>query len=97
MFVLFCWGFLSSGDRGWGVGCWSTGHKARDSLANKLTYTCMRHGDPELMHKAIDLLQVTGNTVVSGAIVHQSDGWVPCWERLAFATACNSRALCSFC
>lgn len=37
----------------------------KDPLANKLTYTCMRHGDPEVMHKALDLLQLTGNALVS--------------------------------
>ncbi|CAN0137781.1 unnamed protein product, partial [Ectocarpus sp. 12 AP-2014] len=39
------------------------GMKPRDALMNKLTYACMRHGEPELMHKTLDLLLLTGNIV----------------------------------
>lgn len=38
--------------------------KPRDALMNKLTYACMRQGEPELMHKTLDLLLLTGNIVV---------------------------------
>lgn len=41
------------------------GYKPRDTLANRLTYACMRLGDPELMHKALDLLLLGANVVVS--------------------------------
>ncbi|CAB1117756.1 unnamed protein product [Ectocarpus sp. CCAP 1310/34] len=39
------------------------GMKPRDVLMNKLTYSCMRQGEPELMHKMLDLLLLTGNIV----------------------------------
>ncbi|CAM9167910.1 unnamed protein product, partial [Ectocarpus sp. 4 AP-2014] len=39
------------------------GMKPRDALMNKLTYACMRQGEPELMHKTLDLLLLTGNIV----------------------------------
>ncbi|CAN0328046.1 unnamed protein product, partial [Laminaria digitata] len=39
------------------------GYKPRDTLANRMTYACMRLGDPELMHKALDLLLLTANVV----------------------------------
>lgn len=42
-----------------------TGMKPRDALMNKLTYACMRQGEPELMHKVLDHLLVTGSIVVS--------------------------------
>ncbi|CAM9951523.1 unnamed protein product, partial [Ectocarpus sp. 12 AP-2014] len=40
-----------------------SGMKPRDALMNKLTYACMRQGEPELMHKTLDLLLLTGNIV----------------------------------
>eukprot|EP00752_Nemacystus_decipiens_P002939 g2733.t2 len=39
------------------------GMKPRDALMNKLTYACMRQGEPELMHKTLDLLLLTSNVV----------------------------------
>lgn len=38
--------------------------KPRDALMNKLTYACMRQGEPELMHETLDLLLLTSNIVV---------------------------------
>ncbi|CAM9954841.1 unnamed protein product, partial [Hapterophycus canaliculatus] len=39
------------------------GMKPRDALMNRLTYACMRQGEPELMHKVLDHLLVTGSIV----------------------------------
>lgn len=47
------------------------GYKPRDTLANRLTYACMRLGDAEMVHKALDLLLLTANVVVSRRLTLQ--------------------------